>query len=220
MLHRDHSSALSPSALSSSVLVLNRGYQPVHVITVRRAMVLLCRDCCEVIDNTDNQYANYSFAHWLEHSELRRMELEDGLGEDEDEWIRGVRYWILAPRIVRLTNFDRFPRIALRFNRRNLFARDQHRCQYCHRALHNHQLTMDHVVPRSRGGPTSWENVVCACVQCNTDKGDRTPSEASMNLARKPVAPQHHPLLLAKLRNPKYAAWKTFLPAMAREVEG
>ena len=230
MLRINHSSDLAASALSSSVLVLNRGYMAVHVINVRQALVLLCRECCEVIDNLNGQFANYALSEWLEFSELRRMELDEfGSWDDaamahghaamddelDDEWIRSVRCHILAPRIVRLTDYDKYPKSVLRFNRRNLFARDHHRCQYCRRALPNNQLTLDHVLPRSRGGETSWENVVCACVHCNTAKGDRTPCEASMPLMRKPAAPQHHPLLVAKLRNPKYASWRTFLPELA-----
>lgn len=229
MLRIETSSTPPRSALASSVLVLNRGYLPVHVITVRRALVLLCRNRAEVIDAEDRQYANYSLEAWLELSELRRLErqtLEEAgelppSEEDpwcEEDWIRSVRCHILAPRIVRLTLFDQFPRVSLRLNRRNLLARDNNRCQYCGDALHNSQLTLDHVVPRSRGGATSWENLVCACAPCNTRKGDRTPVEARMKLLKRPTSPQHHPLLLAKLRNPKYASWRSFLPHLAGEA--
>ena len=73
------------------------------------------------------------------------------------------------------------------------------------------ELSLDHVVPRSRGGMTSWENIVCACVACNVSKGGRTPQEARLNLIRLPVKPKRSPLLSLKLVNPKYASWKNFV---------
>ena len=200
--------------LNSSVLVLNRYYLAVHVVNVRRAFVLLYRDRAEVIDIENGQYANYDFSSWLELSELRH--LEDAQLERRQppgfDWIRTVRTSIQVPRVIRLTRFDQFPRQTLRFNRRNLFARDGHCCQYCGRSFPNSQLSIDHVMPRSRGGETSWENVVCACVECNTKKGGRTPQEAKMRLKTRPRRPTHNPWLAVKLRNPKYASWRTFLP--------
>jgi 5-methylcytosine-specific restriction endonuclease McrA len=203
----------SPGSLSTSSLVLNRAYLAVHVVTVRRALVLLYQERAEVIDS-DNGYANYNFQSWMEVSQQR---LQQGLPQpdEHDDWIRTVRSAIQAPRIIRLTQFDRLPRRTLRFNRRNLLARDHHRCQYCGRALPHSQLSIDHVVPRSRGGETSWANAVCACMECNTHKGDRTPQEARMRLLRTPAAPQHNPWLAVKLRNPRYASWRTFLPHLA-----
>jgi 5-methylcytosine-specific restriction endonuclease McrA len=122
--------------------------------------------------------------------------------------------------VIRLVRFDRVPRQALRFNRRNLLARDGNCCQYCGRSHPASQLSLDHVVPRSRGGQTSWDNVVCCCVSCNTRKGGRTPQEARMRLIRAPVKPRHNPLLSMKLSNPKYASWRTFLPTPQLALEG
>jgi 5-methylcytosine-specific restriction endonuclease McrA len=202
-------------SLSSSVLVLNRFYLAVHVINVRRAFGLLYRELAEVLDIEDGQYANYDFSTWLEVSELRAEEKGP-----HDDWVRSVSYEVQVPRVIRLLRYDRVPRTTLRFNRRNLFARDGHRCQYCGNTPPSQQLSLDHVVPRSRGGDTTWENVVCCCLRCNTRKGGRTPQEARMSLLRPPARPTQSPLLAMKLSNPKYATWRAFLstPSSACEI--
>lgn len=197
----------SERVYGSSVLVLNRYFLAVHVIGVRRAFGLLYRDLAEVIQIENGHYANYDFWSWVALSEMR----EDAR-ETHDDWVRAVNFQVQVPRIIRLTRFERVPRQTLRFNRRNLFARDNHVCQYCGQALPISQLSIDHVVPRSRGGATTWENVVCSCLDCNTKKGGRTPQEARMMLLREPARPSHNPLLALKLANPKYESWKTFLP--------
>ena len=198
--------AESACPLSSSVLVLNRQYLAVHVINVRRAFTLLVRDLAEVIHVEDGQYANYDFASWREVSELRSE-----FREPHDDWLRAVNFEVQVPRVIRLLFYDRVPNQSVRFNRRNLFARDNNSCQYCGKRFPTSELSLDHVVPRSRGGDTSWENIVCACVACNVRKGGRTPHEAHMALIRKPTKPKRSPLVTLKLGNPKYESWKSFL---------
>jgi 5-methylcytosine-specific restriction endonuclease McrA len=193
-------------ALSSSVLVLNRLYIAVHVIGVRRAFSLLCRDLAEVIHLEDGRFTNYNFLAWREVCELRAFDKQPC-----DDWIRAVNFEIQVPRVLRLVAYDRLPRRALRLNRHTVFARDGHRCQYCGRRRPTGELSLDHVVPRSRGGETTWENVVCACLDCNVKKGGLTPQEAHMKLVAPPVRPKRSPLLTLKLRNPKYEAWRIWL---------
>lgn len=193
--------------LNTSVLVLNRHYMAVRVITARRAFVLLFREVAEVIDIEEGQFSNYDFTTWCELSQLRSEEKRV-----LDDWVRAVNFEIQVPRIIRLVRFDRAHHHSVRLNRRNLFARDGHRCQYCGRNLPPSQLSLDHVIPRSRGGQTTWENVVASCFKCNTKKGGRTPQEARMKLICKPTRPKHNPVLAQKLDNPKYEIWKTFLP--------
>lgn len=202
----ESSSSSNNSALHASVLVLNRFYLAVHVVSVRRAFGLLYQEHAEVLDLDDGQYTNYDFATWLEFSELR--------GEAKrpaDEWIRSVRFEILVPRIIRLLKFDKVPQYSTRFSRKNLFARDNNQCQYCSRVLPASQLSIDHVRPRSQDGQTTWENVVACCLKCNTKKGGRTPQQARMNLIRPPRKPAGNPLFLDKLSNPKYATWQAFV---------
>jgi 5-methylcytosine-specific restriction endonuclease McrA len=198
--------ATLPDPLSASVLVLNRFYVAIHVINVRRAFGLLFRDLAEVIHVEEGQYANYDFQSWREISELKAR-----FKTPEEDWIRAVNFEIQVPRVIRLLCYDRLPKQTIRFNRRNIFARDSNRCQYCGRRFPTSELSLDHVVPRSRGGDTSWENVVCSCVKCNVKKGGRTPHEAHMALIKQPVKPKRSPLLSVKLGNPKYQSWKSFL---------
>jgi len=200
------SSWAAGEALQSSVLVLNRTYSAVHVIGVRRAFSLLCRELAEVIHIEDGSYANYDFESWREVSEARSR-----FKEPQQDWIRAVNFEIQVPRVLRLLTYDRMPKQTIRFNRRNIFARDGNRCQYCGKKFPMSELSLDHVHPRSQGGETSWENIACCCVKCNVKKGGRTPEEANMHLIRKPVKPKRSPMLAIKLGNPKYESWKTFL---------
>jgi hypothetical protein len=202
------------SALLTSVLVLNRFYLAVHVVNVRRAFGLLYREVAEVISLENGQYSNYDFDSWLMLCEMR-----SGERQVDEDWICAVRFDIQVPRVIRLLRYERVPRHTPRLSRRNLLARDKHQCQYCGRSLPPTQLSMDHVIPRSRGGETTWENVVCSCIDCNTRKGGRTPKEARMRLLGRPTTPRHHPMLGPKLNNPKYACWKSFLAGGAGSVE-
>lgn len=199
-------------ALQASVLVVNRFYLAVHVVNVRRAFSLLYRDLAEVLDVDEGHYANYDFETWIEMSELRAEDKKDS-----EDWLRSVNFEVLAPRIIRLLRFDKAPKLSTRFNRRNLFARDNNQCQYCGNVLPPNQLSIDHVMPRSRNGGTTWDNVVACCVRCNTKKGGRTPQEARMKLLKKPRKPKQNPLFVDKLSNPKYETWKAFVGAGAAE---
>ena len=199
---------MSQSLLETSVLVLNRFYMAARIINVRRTFTLLYRDCAEVIENENGQYASYDFESWCELSQLTSLEKQEG-----EDYIRAVNFELRVPRIVRLTRFDRMPVQSVRFNRKNLFARDEHPCQYCGQSQPAHKLSMDHVVPRSHGGPTTWENIVCCCLRCNSRKGGRTPKEARMNLLSRPHKPRVNPILVQSAEDPRYECWKTFLHA-------
>lgn len=206
--------AAAPSGgLQASVLVLNRLYMAVHIVHVRRAVGLLYCDLAEVIHFEEGQFANYNFQSWREVSELRA-----DFKQPHDDWIRSVNFEIQVPRVIRLLTFDRLPKQQLHLSRRNILARDSNVCQYCGSHFPAHQLSLDHVIPRSRGGKTSWENVVCACLSCNIRKGGRTPHEAKMTLVRRPAKPQRNPLLILRLSNPKYESWRTWLEGVYWEI--
>ena len=193
--------------LESNVLVLNRFYMAVRVINVRRALTLLYRDCAEVIDNEDGSYVSYDFDSWLELSEMAAVDKQ--VGED---FLQAVGFEVKVPRILRLVRFDRMPAQTVRFNRRNLFARDDHTCQYCGKIHPVQKLSLDHVIPRSHGGATNWENIVCCCLRCNSRKGGRTPQQASMKLLSRPAKPRFNPTFGQGMEDPRYDSWKTFLP--------
>ena len=130
--------ACSP-ALSESVLVLNRLYMAVRVVNVRRAMSLLYRNLAEVISVEDGEHLAYDFNDWVEVSEARSL-----FEPDKHDWIRTVRFQIAVPRIVRLLGYDKLPRVRVKFNRRNIYARDQSRCQYCGVRYSPSELSIDH----------------------------------------------------------------------------
>lgn len=207
------------SVLSSSVLVLNRMYVAVRVVNVRRAFVMLYRESAEVIHVENGNYANYDFQTWCELSQCWCEESPLLDGPDHGDWVRAVRFRIQAPRIIRLLRFDQTPRQTVRLNRKTLFARDSHRCQYCGHAYPVSQLSFDHVTPRSRGGRTCWENVVTCCLDCNSRKGDRTPQEAGMRLQVQPAKPKHNPVLKITLGNPRYQVWQPFLNQAGHTID-
>lgn len=195
-------------ALQANVLALNRAYVAIQAVPARRAFAMLWKGMAEVISVENGSYLTYDFAAWLEVSELR---IEIGEVDDHEDWVRAVNFTIQVPRVIRLLTNDRFPNNLVKFSRRNIFLRDENCCQYCGRRFNQHDLSLDHVVPRSRGGETSWENIVAACLKCNVRKGGRTPQEARMNLRNEPVRPKRSPVLSHQIDSQKYACWKNFV---------
>ncbi len=125
--------------------------------------------------------------------------------------IRTAREVFRAPSVIRLQYHIKRPRPRVRLSRREIFARDSHTCQYCGRQTHD--LTLDHVVPRHRGGGHSWDNLVAACKPCNHHKGGRVPTEARMRLLRPPREPRSdvYSLFSPYLADPRNEAWRTYL---------
>ena len=201
-------------ALNSSVLVLNKHYAAVRVVSARRAFCMLFKNIAEIVSIEDKQYSSYDFDSWREVSQYRAK-----YEREHHEWIRCVRFELAVPRIIRLLWYDRLPRQAVKLNRRNIYARDRNRCQYCGKKFPTPELTLDHVVPRSRGGGASWKNLVCCCVDCNVRKGGRIPAEARMKLIIEPVKPKRSPMITLRLTSDKYASWKQFLDAAYWNVE-
>jgi 5-methylcytosine-specific restriction endonuclease McrA len=201
-------------ALDASVLVLNRFYSPVHVISARRAFCLLFKGLAEVVTLDEGRYLSFDFQGWREASETRAL----ARGPDDD-FVRAVHFSVQVPRVVRLLAYDRFPRHRVKFNRRNIFARDGHRCQYCGLRFATSELSLDHVLPRSRGGGADWLNIVSACRKCNLRKGGRTPREAGMRLLREPEQPRTSPSLRLKLSQRRYRSWRSFLDSSYSSAE-
>jgi len=203
------------SALGANVLVLNRFYQAIRIVNVKRAFSMLCREMAEVVHiETDaagqSRWQNFNFEGWREISQLK-AEFEP----HEHDWIRTVRFSIAVPRIIRLLAYDKLPRQDVKFNRRNIYARDSNRCQYCGKRMPTTELSLDHVVPRSQGGKASWENIVCCCVK----KGGRTPEQAHLHLITKPVKPRRSPVINIRLADARYSSWKQFLDTAYWTVE-
>ena len=181
----------------AAVLVLNRSYLPIHVTSVRRAFSLVYQGVARVVDE---QYETFDFHSW--------RDLAIRAGDDSIGVVGGL---IRVPRVILLTAFDRVPKRHVRYSRVNVFTRDRYTCQYCGARPPRSQLNLDHVVPRALGGKTSWENVVCSCVDCNRRKGGRTPQQARLRLLRRPSRPRWTPLVNIAASQPRHAEWRPFL---------
>jgi len=188
-----------------SVLVLNSLYQAVQVTGVRRAFRLFYAGRARAVAP---DFSSYDFENWCDLSP-----------RTEDEVIRTPTRTIKIPKVIQLIQYDRLPSREVRFTRRNIFYRDKNRCQYCGANFRQKDLNLDHVVPLSRGGKSTWDNVVCACVPCNTRKGARSPSKAGMRLIRRPKKPAGHPMLRATWIGPCPEEWKTYLDEAYWNVE-
>jgi 5-methylcytosine-specific restriction endonuclease McrA len=190
----------SRDVLTLPVLLLNRHFAPVSVATVRRSFVLLYGGAARAVDQDGE---TYDFASWL------TMPIRGN-----DDGIPTVSGEVRVPRVLHLLRYDRAPRVSVRLTRRNLMIRDQYQCQYCGRRPNQRDLNVDHIIPRSRGGLDSWENLVVSCRACNLRKGRRTPPEAGMHLLSTP----HHPRwstatqIRLVMREP-FVEWQPFLKA-------
>ena len=207
------------TALNSHVLVLNKMWMAVRVVDARRAFALLCKGLAEVIRVDDGSYTGYDFSDWTDLSDARHRLFPSTDGEEPYEWVRTVRMQIAVPKVIRLLGYDKLPRNEVKLNRRNIFARDNNRCQYCGEKFPTSELSLDHIIPRSQGGGESWENLVCCCVKCNTRKGGRTPKQAVMPLIKRPIKPKTNPVLHIRLGSGKYESWKAFLDNAYWSVE-
>lgn len=206
--------------LDSNVLLLNAHYMALRVVSARRAFMLLFKHdvernpVAEVVSVEDGRYVSYNFQDWAELSAFRR-EFEPA----KHDWVRTVRFDIAVPRIIRVLTFSRMPQREVKFNRRNIFARDNNTCQYCGKRFSTSDLSLDHVIPRSHGGRSAWENIVCACLKCNVRKGGRTPAQAHLHLVKPPTKPRRNPMVTIKLADHRYASWKQFIDAAYWDVE-
>lgn len=182
--------------LNSSVLVLNRSYLPIHVTTVRRAFSLIYQGSALAVNGN---YETFDFDSWCRRDGVRHTE---SVGTPSGP--------IRVPRVIVLIAFDRVPKRHVRYSRINIFTRDKFTCQYCGVRPHRSQLNLDHVIPRSLGGRTTWENVVCSCVDCNRRKGGRTPTQARLRLLRRPSRPRWTPVI-HHVSTVRYDEWRPFL---------
>ena len=164
-----------------STLLLDQSFQPVTVISWQDAIIKFVLGKVEIVE------------------------------EYNDKFIRSTNLILKMPAVVRLVNKFRKNKEKIRYSKQNIFARDRWTCQYCGQSHTVGNLTVDHVLPRSQGGITCWENVTTACKDCNARKGNKTPQQAGMRLSRQPFKPTWIPLLRLKLSEEHIpASWKTY----------
>ncbi len=195
---------MGSTVLERPTLVLNRNWQPVGVATVARSLVKVWNETARIVDPAD--YQQYS---WLDWSKLAPSA--------DESYIQTPRFRLRVPEVVTLNHYDRVPSNAVTFSRRNIFKRDRFTCQYCRKHVKSEELTIDHVVPRSQGGVSSWDNCVLACVECNSKKADRTPFQAGMRLRKKPARPVWKPLYAT--RGVRIDSWSRFISEAYWNVE-
>lgn len=192
------------TGLKYRVLVLNRLWQPVNIVAVQRAFSLLLQDHAQVINTRDGSFEMLDSQQWLAYS-------EQNAPDDAEAYVQTVRLRIRVPKVLLLRDYGQLPVQEVKFTRENLFDRDNYRCQYCGNAFHAQDLNMDHVIPRDKGGRTSWENIVTSCIKCNSRKANRLPHQASMHLIKKPERPRQRPFISSLIGGDCEHEWEHFI---------
>ena len=184
------------SVLERPTLVLNKNWQPVNVAPVARALVMLWNESARVVDPDD--FRLYSWTDWM-HLRPR----------DGEPFLQAVTFRMRVPEVLTLNRYERPRETAVTFSRRNIFKRDHATCQYCGGRPGSSELTIDHLLPRAQGGVSRWDNCVLACVACNSRKANRTPEQAGMKLAKRPIRPSWKPLYAGS--GIRIESWSKFL---------
>jgi 5-methylcytosine-specific restriction endonuclease McrA len=165
--------------LERPVLILNKNWAPIQTTTVKEAIALVSKGSAKIID--PETFCSLDLFSW---SDVSKSRVKYG-----DAVIRSCRLALVPPEVIVLTNYDKLGERSVVFSRRNLFKRDRYTCQYCGLQPGPELLTVDHVMPKSRKGVSSWTNCILACVECNKRKANRTPDEAGMKLRKVPKKP-------------------------------
>lgn len=183
------------AVLKKPVLVLNTAWIPVNVRNVVKSLTMVCKGSAKIVEPIT--YRLYDWEEWLLNEP----------NEDEQK-IRCIDFAIKIPEIIVLTKYSRVPKVGLVFNRRNIYTRDNNTCQYCGNQYSTTELSIDHVTPRSKGGKSTFENCVVACLSCNRKKADKTLEQSKMKLLSKPIKPRWVPSFH---NGPMLSSWEKFL---------
>jgi hypothetical protein len=168
------------------VLVLNKSWSPIRIVTLEKAMKKLSATYkdgtpkARIIDCVHD----FQLLTWEDWSKLRPAEGEAGMSS--------VNAVFRVPEVIQYTRYDKLPTQKVHYNRRTIYRRDNNTCQYCGKHKVMSELSLDHVTPRCQGGLTTWENIVVACTDCNAKKAGRTPREAGMKLLTVPKKPTYN----------------------------
>ncbi|MFH1369086.1 MAG: HNH endonuclease [Elusimicrobiota bacterium] len=188
--------------MHSDVLVLNRSFYAIQITSWQRALSLVYLDHAHVVDQ---EYRTYSFEDWREVSKA--------ISEHPAGFISTPKFKIAIPEVIALKLYDRLPTTEVKFTRRNIYEHYAYRCCYCGKKFPSADLNLEHVTPRSRGGKTTWANIVTACIPCNLKKGSKLPEEAGMHLLIKPIKPKWRGGLSLVLSSPARmrTSWQRFI---------
>jgi len=194
--------------LQRPTLVLNRRWTPIRTAPVQDAIGLVAKGTAMIIE--PDSFEAHDLLSWNDVSRVRAR-LGEGL-------IRSPRLALVPPEVILLKTYEGEGGRAVVFSRKNLFKRDRYTCQYCGIQPGPEELTVDHVVPRSRGGTSTWENCVLACVECNKRKADRTPAQAGLKMRKTPRKPSWKALVQVPARD-RRESWDKFLSRAYWEIE-
>ena len=183
--------------LTTKALVLNRNWIPIHVTPVRTALSLAYRGIARII--SPDTYETHTFDSW---ADLR--------AQDGEACIRTVSLRIRIPEVIVLQGYDKMPQMKVPFTRKNIYRRDGYTCQYCGSKPGSRELSIDHIVPRSRGGKSTWTNCVLACTTCNSVKANRSLEESGRHLLKTPEKPKWYPYITIPLMERKQS-WERFI---------
>ena len=195
--------------LQQGVLVLNRLWQAVNICSVERAFCLLYTGHAQVVHADGNDFHTFNFHEWRDVS----------CHYEGEEVVKTVKFRVQIPRVIVLLFFDRLPKKEVKLTRHNVFERDDYKCQYCGKEFDRKDLNLDHVTPRDKGGQTTWENIVCSCIPCNTRKSNHLPHEVGMALIRKPKKPRLRTFLSIQVSRVPHHSWRHFLDLAYWNVE-
>lgn len=194
--------------LQRPTLVLNRRWTPIRTTPVQDAIGLVAKGTAVIIE--PESFDTHDLLSW---NDLSRARVRFG-----EALIRSPRLALVPPEVILLKTYEGEGGRAVVFSRKNLFKRDRYTCQYCGLQPGPEELTVDHVVPRSRGGVSSWENCVLACVECNKRKADRTPVQAGLKIRKTPRKPSWKALVQVPARD-RRESWDKFLSRAYWEIE-
>jgi 5-methylcytosine-specific restriction endonuclease McrA len=194
--------------LQRPTLVLNRRWTPIRTAPVQEAIGLVAKGTAMIIE--PESFEAHDLISWNDVSRIR-AKVGEGL-------IRSPRLALVPPEVILLKTYEGEGGRAVVFSRKNLFKRDRYTCQYCGIQPGPEELTVDHVVPRSRGGTSTWENCVLACVECNKRKADRTPAQAGLKMRKTPRKPSWKALVQVPARD-RRESWDKFLSRAYWEIE-
>lgn len=194
--------------LDNQTLVLNKHWAPIQVTTVKEAIGLVAKGHAKIIDA--ETYQVHDLLSWADVTKAKQVL--------ESDKIHSVRLVMTAPEVIMLTTYDGLGERSVVFSRRNLFKRDHHTCQYCGVQPEASELTIDHIVPKSKGGKSTWENCVLACVPCNKRKADRSLADSGLKLRKVPKKPSWKALIQASAKQ-KRKSWEQFVSEAYWNVE-
>lgn len=196
------------AVLQRPALVLNRNWAPIQTTTVQTAISLVAKGTALIIE--PGTFRTHDLHSWNDVSRASAA--------FQDALIRSPRMSLVAPEVIVLKTYAGQGERAVVFSRRNLFKRDHYTCQYCGCQPGPSELTIDHIVPRSKGGYSRWENCVLACVACNSKKADRSPEQAGLKLRKAPRKPSWKALAQFPPRE-RRESWDAFISRAYWEVE-